>query len=92
MHYTNAKVVLAGDSGVGKSGLGMVLSGQPFVPTESTHGRRIWLFDSRTAQLDERRVELGGERAAERGLARAAKAHERNALATRRGFLAIVPH
>lgn len=44
--YTNAKVVLVGDSGVGKSGLGLVLSGQPFVPTESTHGRNIWKFTS----------------------------------------------
>ncbi len=37
VHYTNAKVVLVGDSGVGKSGLGLVLTGQPFAPTESTH-------------------------------------------------------
>jgi GTPase SAR1 family protein len=37
--------VLLGDSGVGKSGLGLVLSGQPFEPTESTHGRRVWDFD-----------------------------------------------
>jgi len=40
--YANAKVLLLGDSGVGKSGLGMVLAGQEFRPTESTHGRRIW--------------------------------------------------
>ena len=46
VHYTNAKVVLVGDSGVGKSGLALVLSGQPFVPTESTHGRHVWMFDS----------------------------------------------
>ncbi|MFL5625894.1 MAG: TIR domain-containing protein, partial [Ktedonobacteraceae bacterium] len=46
MKYTNAKVVLLGDSGVGKSGLGFVLAGQPFAPTESTHGRHIWSFDS----------------------------------------------
>src|SRR5205085_4788072 len=38
-HYTNAKVVLVGDSGVGKSGLSIVLTGQPFIPTESTHSR-----------------------------------------------------
>ena len=44
-YYANAKVVLIGDTGVGKSGLGLVLSGQPFVPTESTHGRRVWIFD-----------------------------------------------
>ncbi len=40
--YANAKVLLLGDSGVGKSGLAMVLAGQPFQPTDSTHGRRIW--------------------------------------------------
>ncbi len=44
--YTNAKVVLVGDSGVGKSGLGLVLMGEPFVATESTHGRRVWTFES----------------------------------------------
>jgi GTPase SAR1 family protein/nucleotide-binding universal stress UspA family protein len=40
--YANAKVLLLGDSGVGKSGLAMVLAGEGFTPTESTHGRRIW--------------------------------------------------
>src|SRR6185437_12464660 len=30
------------DSGVGKSGLAMVLAGESFRPTESTHARRIW--------------------------------------------------
>ena len=45
IHYANAKVVLVGDSGVGKSGLALVLTGQPFVPTESTHSRHVWLFD-----------------------------------------------
>lgn len=45
IRYTNAKIVLVGDSGVGKSGLGLVLSRQSFEPTESTHGRRIWEFD-----------------------------------------------
>lgn len=44
-HYANAKVVLVGDTGVGKSGLGLVLSGQPFEPTESTHGRNVWTFE-----------------------------------------------
>jgi GTPase SAR1 family protein len=42
--YVNAKVVLLGDTGVGKSGLGLVLSGQPYAPTESTHGRNVWVF------------------------------------------------
>jgi GTPase SAR1 family protein/nucleotide-binding universal stress UspA family protein len=40
--YANAKVLLLGDSGVGKSGLAMVLAGEEFRTTESTHGRRIW--------------------------------------------------
>jgi small GTP-binding protein len=40
--YANAKVVVLGDSGTGKSGLAMVLAGEEFRPTESTHGRKIW--------------------------------------------------
>jgi WD40 repeat protein len=44
--YVNAKVVLLGDTGVGKSGLGLVLSGQKYQPTDSTHGRNVWVFDA----------------------------------------------
>jgi WD40 repeat protein len=44
-HYSNAKVVLVGDSGVGKSGLGLVLAGEQFRATESSHGRSVWLID-----------------------------------------------
>ncbi len=51
MYYTNAKIALVGDSGVGKSSLGMVLTGQQFVPTESTHGRKVWPFDNQEVQL-----------------------------------------
>jgi GTPase SAR1 family protein/Tol biopolymer transport system component/SAM-dependent methyltransferase len=47
VHYSNAKVVLVGDTGVGKSGLSLVLTGEPWVETGSTHGRRVWVFDSR---------------------------------------------
>ena len=43
--YTNAKIVLLGDSGVGKSGLALVLTGKEFTPTESTHGRHVWTFE-----------------------------------------------
>lgn len=43
--YANAKIVLVGDTGVGKSGLGLVMSGQPFAPTDSTHGRNVWTFE-----------------------------------------------
>ena len=58
VYYTNAKVVLVGDTGVGKSGLGLVLTGEPFVPTESTHGRRVWKFDSKEVELEDRRKEI----------------------------------
>ena len=58
VHYTNAKVVLRGDSGVGKSGLGLVLSGHYFTPTESSHGRHVWTFDRRAAAMEGGRVEM----------------------------------
>ncbi len=54
IQYTNAKVVLVGDSGVGKSGLGMVLANERFAPTESTHGRKVW-------QLSTGEIELRGD-------------------------------
>lgn len=44
--YTNAKVVLVGDTGVGKSGLALVLTGKPWIETGSTHGRCVWVLDS----------------------------------------------
>jgi WD40 repeat protein len=43
--YGNAKVVLLGETGVGKTSLGHVLRGGQFVPEMSTHGRHVWLFD-----------------------------------------------
>jgi small GTP-binding protein len=46
--YRNAKVVLVGDSGVGKSGLGLRLLGKDFAATESTHGRYVHTFDQKT--------------------------------------------
>src|SRR6266511_492232 len=48
--YVNAKVVLLGDTGVGKSGLGLVLSGQEYQPTDSTHGRNVWTFDTQEVE------------------------------------------
>lgn len=44
--YTSAKVVLVGDSGVGKTGLADALMGQPVTGTISTHGRHVRRFDS----------------------------------------------
>jgi hypothetical protein len=55
VHYVNAKVVLLGDSGVGKSGLGLVLNGQPYKETDSTAGRFVSTFDSREVVLDANR-------------------------------------
>jgi class 3 adenylate cyclase/GTPase SAR1 family protein len=47
----NAKVVLLGDTGVGKSGLSLVLNGEPFEATESTAGRKVWTFKSEECEL-----------------------------------------
>jgi WD40 repeat protein len=49
--YANAKVVLLGETGVGKSGLGLVLSGQSYEPTDSTHARQVWTFDINEIEL-----------------------------------------
>jgi small GTP-binding protein len=57
VYYTNAKVVLVGDSGVGKSGLALVLTGQLYASTDSTHGRYVWNLDSHKQTLSERRTE-----------------------------------
>jgi WD40 repeat protein/class 3 adenylate cyclase len=57
VHYANAKVVLVGDTGVGKSGLGLVLAGLPFTATDSTHGRHVWVMDSRETELCHSRLE-----------------------------------
>lgn len=57
VQYRNAKVILIGDTGVGKSGLGLVLSGHKFIPTDSTLGRQVWLFDSQKTAIDNKRNE-----------------------------------
>jgi class 3 adenylate cyclase len=51
VHYVNAKVVLVGDTGVGKTGLGLVLSGHPFQATDSTAGRQILPLGSTEDEL-----------------------------------------
>lgn len=57
IQYCNAKVVLLGETGVGKSGLALVLTGQAFAATESTHGRHVWTFSEDDVQLDQKRKE-----------------------------------
>jgi WD40 repeat protein len=52
VHYRNAKVVLLGDTGVGKTGLRMVLTGEPYQPSDSTFGRRVWTFESSQVTVD----------------------------------------
>jgi small GTP-binding protein len=45
--YTNAKVVLVGDTGVGKTGLGVRLAEAVWRPTPgSTHGMNVWTLHS----------------------------------------------
>lgn len=47
--YTNAKVVLVGETGVGKTGLGVRLAEGVWRPTPgSTHGMNVWLLHSET--------------------------------------------
>lgn len=45
-HYANSKVVLVGDTGVGKTGLGLVLAGEAFkptsLPTDGMCGASTW--------------------------------------------------
>jgi WD40 repeat protein/class 3 adenylate cyclase len=53
-HYINAKVVLLGDTGVGKSGLSLVLNGEPYKETDSTPGRKVWTFSSQEVELDKK--------------------------------------
>lgn len=45
-NYINAKVMLVGDTGVGKTGLSLVLNNQQFEATDSTPGRRVWTLES----------------------------------------------
>ncbi|MBW4472572.1 MAG: TIR domain-containing protein [Stenomitos rutilans HA7619-LM2] len=53
VRYTNAKAVLLGNTGVGKSGLGLVLTGQAFEKTDSTHGRYVWTLDNYEFKADD---------------------------------------
>lgn len=46
VHYSNAKVVLVGESGTGKSCLARALKGLPFEPQPSTHGMTVITLNS----------------------------------------------
>ncbi len=48
--YTSAKVVLVGDSGVGKTGLGWRLAHGEFKEHASTHGQQFWMLDQLSKQ------------------------------------------
>lgn len=45
IRYTTAKLVLVGDSGVGKTGLGWRLAHGEFKEHASTHGQQFWVID-----------------------------------------------
>jgi WD40 repeat protein len=53
VYYTNAKVVLVGNSGVGKTALGRALTGLPFVETASSHGRYVRDFDNQIKEAED---------------------------------------
>ena len=45
VHHTTAKIVLVGDSGVGKTGLGWRLVHGEYKEHSSTHGQQFWVLD-----------------------------------------------
>ena len=45
VHSTSAKIVLVGDSGVGKTGLGWRLAHREYREHDSTHGQQFWVLD-----------------------------------------------
>jgi len=51
--YTSAKIVLVGDSGVGKTGLGWRLAHGEFKEHSSTHGQQFWLLKQLCMQRDD---------------------------------------
>ncbi|MDQ3762256.1 MAG: TIR domain-containing protein [Actinomycetota bacterium] len=51
--YTTAKIVLVGESGVGKTGLGWRLAHGKFIEHASTHGQQFWLLDELSSTTPE---------------------------------------
>lgn len=51
--YTTAKLVLVGDSGVGKTGLGWRLAHGVFKEHASTHGQQFWVIPELGKKLDD---------------------------------------
>lgn len=54
-HYTNAKVMLIGETGVGKTGLGTVMSQghSAYHETDSTEGRHVWPLQEEIVAISE---------------------------------------
>lgn len=50
VHHLTAKIVVVGDSGVGKTGLGWRLAHGEFKEHPSTHGQQFWVLDSLSAR------------------------------------------
>ena len=50
VQHRTAKVILVGDTGVGKSGLAHRLVRGKFIDTRSSHARRAWVLDSNTVK------------------------------------------
>jgi small GTP-binding protein len=50
VQYTNAKVLLVGDTGVGKSGLAERLIHKQFVPTKSSHARKAHILENKVVK------------------------------------------
>ena len=49
VHHTTAKIVLVGDSGVGKTGLGWRMAHGEYKEHSSTHGQQFWVLDQLSA-------------------------------------------
>lgn len=52
VHYAAAKIVLVGDSGVGKTGLGWRMAHGEFKEHPSTHGQQFWPLGSLADQVE----------------------------------------